>query len=122
MKAFLPSSGSGSMFRPHGESCDLATTRTNDLMEYVQRDWHPKSVFMEALPRQSSDKGVHRWSRALAVLCEHAPVPAGQSGPDQFLGYDRPKQIPLHSIVHSQSNFPTVSHFVAFQKLHPCCV
>jgi hypothetical protein len=24
--------------------------------------------------------------------------------------------------VHSQSNFPTVSHFVAFQKLHPCCV
>jgi hypothetical protein len=52
----------------------------------------------------------------LAIRSGRAPLPAGESGPGQFLPDEQPRQIPLYLVVHSEGTFRTVCGFVLLKS------
>jgi hypothetical protein len=103
MKSFAPRYNSYSMFCPHGEFGNLATTGRNDSIEHFRTGWDPESAFTKARFQSNCWKPLLITRLyLLAVQSGRAPVPAGESGQGQSLPDDHPGRTKLHSIVHSQ--------------------
>jgi hypothetical protein len=57
----------------------------------------------------------------LSVLSGRASAPAGESRLNKFIPDDHPRQMPVHSIVHSRGNIRAVYYSVVFEEFCVCC-